>query len=147
MKKFIVAVTVVIVLGVYSCDNPRTGTNNPATDSMSTSGAAKPEIRPDNNVDNPRAAADDNEYKQGAVLVANANCKTCHAIEKKMIGPSYNMVADKYSNTEAYREEMAYKIVQGGYGRWGSVPMPAHPNISLNDAKIMAGYVLSLKTK
>ncbi len=151
MKKIltIMAVSIVTLATAVSCgSNPRNDTNNPAQDSLSTGQKSDPE-RPDNNVDNPRALTNggDPAITQGAVLVANSDCKTCHDINKKMVGPSYNMIADKYSNTEAYRDELAYKIYKGGSGRWGQVAMPAHPQISIANANLMAGYVLSLKSK
>lgn len=134
-------------MAIASCgSNPRNDTNNPAKDSL-PSGASANANRPDNNVDNPRALTNDSAYTQGAVLVANYDCKTCHAIDKKIVGPSYNMVADKYTNDVGMQDELAHKIVSGGSGRWGNIAMPAHPNVSIPDANQMAKYILSLKTK
>ena len=149
MKKILVlaGIGVVMLSAMYSCgSNPRNNTNNPAEDSLPVGKSSTPN-RPDNNVDNPRALTNDSAYVQGAVLVANNDCKTCHAIDKKQLGPSYNMIADKYENSEGMRDELAYKINKGGSGRWGTVAMPAHPNVSIPDGNLMAGYILSLKTK
>ena len=149
MKKIIAAtgISIITIIAVNGCgSNPRNNTNNPAKDSLNNGASATP--LPDNNVDNPRAQmGGDTTYTQGAVLVANNDCKTCHAIDKKIVGPSYNMIADKYSNTAGYRDELAYKIMRGGSGRWGSVAMPAHPQVSIPNGNLMAGYILSLKTK
>ncbi len=141
------AAGIVIAMTVMSCgSNPRNDTQNPAQDSLSTGATATPN-QPDNSVDNPRASTNDPAYAQGAVLVANNNCKTCHAIDKKMTGPSYNMVADRYTNDAGMRDELAHKIRVGGSGRWGNVVMPAHPQVSNDDANQMANYILSLKSK
>ncbi len=147
MKKMIVFISIIAVTGMVSCgSNPRNNTNNPAQDSLNTTGSSATQ-KSDNNVDNPRASVKDSAYVQGAVLIANNDCKTCHAINKKMTGPSYNMVADKYTNGEGMRDELAYKIVHGGSGRWGNVVMPAHPQVTITDANQMANFILSLKTK
>ena len=145
MKKLIAAASIITVFIIFSCNNPREHTANPGNDSLSTGIKANPD-RPDNNVDNPRALTMDSAYREGAVLVANHPCKTCHAIDKKLIGPSFKQVADKYTNDAGMRDELAHKIVYGGYGRWGQVRMPAQ-NVSLADANQMANYILSLKTK
>ena len=148
MKKIIALAGfgVIAFLAINGCgSNPRKETNNPAQDSMPVGQTATPN-RPDNNVDNPRALTNDPAYTEGAVLVANNACKTCHAIDTKIVGPSYNMIADKYSNTEGMRDELAYKIVKGGSGRWGNVLMPPQ-KATIAEANQMAGYILSLKSK
>lgn len=148
MKKIIVTAGfgIIVFLGINGCgSNPRKDTNNPAQDSLPVGQTATPG-RPDNNVDNPRALTNDSTYVQGAVLVANNACKTCHAIDQKIVGPSYNMIADKYSNTEGMRDELAYKIIKGGSGRWGNVVMPPQ-KATIPEANLMAGYILSLKSK
>ena len=145
MKKLISAASIATAFIIFSCTNPSQHTSNPAEDSMSTGMKANPN-RPDNDVDNPRALTMDSAYRAGAVLVANNACKTCHAIDQKIIGPSYNQVANKYTNEAGMRDELAHKIKYGGYGRWGQVRMPAQ-NVSLNDATQMANYILSLKTE
>ena len=149
MKKIIVSAGIIVAIGIISCDNPRSNTVDPAHDSLHTAKPSAPTAIavPDNNVDNPRASTSGTAYDQGAVLVANNNCKTCHAIDIKMTGPSYNQIANKYENTEGMRDELAYKIMKGGSGRWGNVVMPAHPSVSIEDGNEMAGYILSLRTK
>ncbi len=64
-----------------------------------------------------------------------------------MIGPSYQMIADKYGYNEGMVDELAKKIISGGSGRWGSVVMPPHDDINVNDAREMARYILSLSNK
>jgi cytochrome c len=80
---------------------------------------------------------------QGEALVKASDCKTCHATDQKIIGPSHLDVAKKYDFTEANVKMLAQKIITGGSGNWGEVPMTAH-DIPAADAEKMARYVLSL---
>lgn len=79
-----------------------------------------------------------------ALLKAN-NCMSCHAMDKKMVGPSYKDVAKKHNNNLADADKLAEKIIKGGSGVYGAVPMPANPKVSPEDAKKMATYILGLK--
>jgi cytochrome c len=81
---------------------------------------------------------------QGKTLVDAADCKTCHHAENKIVGPSHTDVAKKYEFTQANVTLLADKIVAGGSGVWGDIPMTPHPDISKADAEKMAMYVLSL---
>jgi cytochrome c len=66
-------------------------------------------------------------------------------VERKIVGPSYADVAAKYESTEENVAMLAQKVINGGVGNWGEVPMPAHPGLSEEDAKDMVRYVLLLK--
>lgn len=66
-------------------------------------------------------------------------------VERKIVGPSYADVAAKYEATEENITMLAQKVIAGGVGVWGEVPMPAHPGLSEEDAKDMIRYVLLLK--
>ena len=81
---------------------------------------------------------------QGESLVKASDCKTCHHPTNKIIGPAHIEVAKKYEFTEANVKMLADKIIKGGSGVWGQIPMTAHPDISQADAEKMAKYVLSL---
>ena len=81
---------------------------------------------------------------QGESLVKASDCKTCHHPTNKIIGPAHTDVAKKYDFTEANVKLLAEKIIKGGSGVWGQIPMTAHPDISEADAEKMARYVLSL---
>lgn len=85
------------------------------------------------------------DYEKGLNLIANSDCLTCHEISAKKTGPSYQEVAAKYENTEANIELLAGKIIKGGTGVWGQVPMTPHDTMSVDDAKTMVKYILSLK--
>lgn len=68
-------------------------------------------------------------------------CMTCHAVDKKVVGPAYQEVAKKYAGKSA--DELAKSIKAGGSGKWGPVPMPAQAALSDADAKTLAAWVLS----
>jgi len=81
---------------------------------------------------------------QGESLVKASDCKTCHHPINKIIGPAHTDVAKKYEFTEANVKMLAQKIIKGGSGVWGQIPMTAHVDVSEADAEKMARYVLSL---
>ena len=81
---------------------------------------------------------------QGEALVKGSDCKTCHHTVNKIIGPAHTDVAKKYDFTETNVKMLADKIIKGGVGVWGEVPMNAHPDVNQADAEKMARYVLSL---
>lgn len=82
---------------------------------------------------------------KGAQLLASSDCLGCHKEQEKLVGPAYKDVAAKYPATEENIDKLANKVITGGSGVWGSVPMSAHPNLALNDAKEMVKYILSIK--
>ena len=86
----------------------------------------------------------DDQVAQGEALVKGSDCKTCHHPINKIIGPSHTEVAKKYEFTEANVKLLADKILKGGQGVWGQIPMTPHVDITQVDAEKMARYVLSL---
>ena len=83
-------------------------------------------------------------FADNALLKKN-NCIACHAADKKLVGPSYKAVADKYRGQSDAADKLAKKIRAGGAGVWGAIPMPPHPQVSEADAKKMATYILNTK--
>ena len=79
----------------------------------------------------------------GATLIADSDCKACHAPNKKSIGPSYADISNKYRKRDRDIAILANKVINGGSGVWGETPMAAHPSISLNNARMMVAYILS----
>jgi cytochrome c len=65
-----------------------------------------------------------------ADMAQKKNCMACHATDKKLIGPSYKDVASKYAGQKDAADKLAQKILKGGSGVWGAVPMPANPQVS-----------------
>jgi len=80
---------------------------------------------------------------EGLALIEGADCLTCHKMDVRVVGPSYQEVADKY--TDADIDMLATKIIEGGKGVWGEIPMTAHTGMSKDNAKKMVEYILTLK--
>ena len=90
---------------------------------------------------------DSKTIQEGRILVDASDCKTCHHATNKIIGPAHLDVAKKYETTDANIKLLAGKIILGGSGVWGDIPMTAHTDLSQEDAEKMARYVLSLDEK
>ncbi|HVZ43435.1 MAG TPA: c-type cytochrome [Ramlibacter sp.] len=78
-------------------------------------------------------------------LAQAKNCFSCHAVDKKLVGPAYKEVAAKYAGQKDAVDKLAAKIMKGGSGVWGPVPMPANTQVNEAEAKKLAAWVLSLK--
>ncbi|HEY0894915.1 MAG TPA: c-type cytochrome [Sphingobacteriaceae bacterium] len=90
-------------------------------------------------------AAGSAEEAKGEKLIAQSDCLSCHKVSEKLVGPAYQEVAAKYEDNDKNIEYLAGKIKTGGAGVWGEVAMTPHPNLSDDDAKEMAKYILSLR--
>jgi cytochrome c len=88
---------------------------------------------------------EDPVYKKGVEIVAGSDCFTCHKIDEKNVGPAWRDVANKYADSANAVAYLSHKIINGGSGVWGQVPMAAHPTMSQEDAETLAKYVLLLK--
>ena len=80
-----------------------------------------------------------------AELARAKNCMACHAVDKKLIGPSYKDVALKYANDRNATPKLAKKVREGGVGVWGQIPMPANPQVSADEATKLVNWVLGQK--
>lgn len=78
-------------------------------------------------------------------LIAQSDCLTCHKVNETSTGPAYADVAKKYENTEANVKMLVEKVIKGGKGNWGEVPMTAHPALAEADATTIVQYILSLR--
>ena len=124
MKKMILCFAVSAAL--YACG----GNNDTKSDSANSDG---------------KDVTDDPAFIAGRDLVSKSDCFTCHKIDDVSVGPAYRKVAEKYPNTAENVTMLAGKVIKGGSGTWGTVPMTAHPAISPEDAAAMVKYVLMLK--
>ncbi|MFV0606294.1 MAG: c-type cytochrome [Niabella sp.] len=132
MKKIILSLAVITSL--VACGGGE-------TEKKSDAGASAPTSMVESN---PNASNPD--YEKGLDLVAKNQCTTCHKVDEKLTGPAYREVANKYAGADdAKITELADKIIKGGSGVWGEVPMTPHPNVSEEDAKAMVKYILLLK--
>jgi cytochrome c len=80
---------------------------------------------------------------KGADLIAKSDCLTCHKEHEKTVGPAYAEVAKKYKDSDT--DKLAQKIIKGGAGSFGDIPMSPHPDITVDDAKEMVKYILTVK--
>ena len=78
-------------------------------------------------------------------LATAKNCMACHAVDKKVVGPSFKDVAAKYAKQKDAADMLAAKIIKGGSGVWGPVPMPANAQVNPADAKKLATWILATK--
>jgi cytochrome c len=81
---------------------------------------------------------------EGADLAKAKNCLTCHAVDKKLVGPAYKDVAAKYKGDKAAPAALAAKVKAGGKGVWGEIPMPPN-NVTDDEAKKLVAWVLTQK--
>jgi cytochrome c len=78
-------------------------------------------------------------------LAQSSGCMTCHALDKKTIGPSYKEVAAKYRGQKDAEAKLIEKVKKGGSGVWGQVPMPPNGHVKDADIAAMVKYILALK--
>ncbi|AYD49438.1 cytochrome c class I [Arachidicoccus soli] len=126
---------------LISCgsNNGNTEDSGAANNSSEVAGNSNPSAKTDINKDP--------NYQKGLALVAKNGCFTCHKVDGESTGPAYVKVANKYDDNDANINMLAQKVISGGSGHWGTVPMIPHPTVSLADAKQMVKYVLMLRTK
>jgi cytochrome c len=131
MKKIILAFFCSSMI-IAACNSG--GSSSKASDSSSTTPAPAPEAT----------------ASKGLELIGASDCTTCHRLHKDApgasIGPAYSEVAAKYpSAADTTVNRLVHKIIAGGSGVWGTVPMTPHPALSEADVKEMVNYILSLK--
>lgn len=78
-------------------------------------------------------------------LAQKKNCMACHAVDKKLVGPAYKEVAAKYAKDKNAAKMLAEKIIKGGGGVWGPVPMPPNTQVSPAEAETLAKWVMTAK--
>ncbi|MBT2321252.1 c-type cytochrome [Variovorax paradoxus] len=78
-------------------------------------------------------------------LATSKNCMSCHAVDRKILGPSFKDIAAKYKDNKGAADMLAGKVIKGGSGVWGQVPMPANNQVSEADAKKLVTWILSTK--
>lgn len=90
--------------------------------------------------------SDNPDYQKGLELIGKSDCLTCHKVEEKLQGPAYRDVANKYASyPDTIVTHLAKKILSGGTGVWGEIPMIPHPALTQEEAEAMVKYVLLLK--
>lgn len=115
-----------------SCGSPESRSTSTATTPETSSAPAA-------------SSSGSSEKSAGEKLIAKADCIGCHNKVQKVIGPAYEEIAAKYPLNDDNVAHLADKIISGGKGVWGEVPMTPHASLSKDDAKEMVKYILSLK--
>ncbi len=83
-----------------------------------------------------------NAASEAEALAAKYNCKACHTVDQKLVGPSYKEIAKKYSADASAPAKLAAKIKSGGSGAWGAIPMPPN-NVPDADLKKLVDWILA----
>ncbi|SAK44819.1 cytochrome c family protein [Caballeronia temeraria] len=79
-----------------------------------------------------------------AMAIARGNaCMGCHAVDRKLVGPSFQQIAEKYKGDAQANAKLATKVKNGGAGLWGSIPMPSHPKMNDADIKAVVSWILA----
>jgi len=146
MKK--VLFTMVIAAGLYACGGGEETTEEkkPISNATTEEAAAPAMAEAPAKAEEPaKEEPKDVAKKDGKALIAGSDCRTCHKDDSKLIGPAYQDVAKKYENNAKNVKMLAEKVLNGGQGNWGEIPMAGHPNLSVDDASAMVEYILSMK--
>ncbi|MCH5600583.1 c-type cytochrome [Niabella ginsengisoli] len=83
--------------------------------------------------------------QKGKVLISYSDCFTCHKEDERSVGPAFKDIAKRYPANKAYIDYLAKKIITGGSRSWGYPVMTPHSELSMDDAKMMVTYILSIK--
>jgi len=78
-------------------------------------------------------------------LAQSKNCLACHQLDKKLVGPAYKDVAAKYKDDKDAEARLVKKVMAGGTGVWGQIPMPPNPQVSEAEAKTLVKWILAMK--
>ena len=87
-------------------------------------------------------AFSNNDDQKAFVLAKQNACLGCHAVDKKIVGPSFQSVAQKYKHDPNAPTFLKNKITKGGSGSWGVVPMPANAKLSDADLSVLVSWIL-----
>jgi cytochrome c len=85
------------------------------------------------------------DAKAGEALAKSSGCLACHTVDKKLVGPSYKEIADRYRNDKKAEASLAQKVKAGGKGAWGDIPMPPNAHVKDADIKTLVKWILSVK--
>ena len=78
-------------------------------------------------------------------LAKAKNCMACHAVSTKLVGPAFKDVAAKYAGQKDAENKLVAKVMKGGSGTWGAIPMPTNPQVSDAEAHTLIKWVLAQK--
>ena len=85
------------------------------------------------------------DAKSGEALAKSSGCFACHSVDKKLIGPGYKEIADKYRGNKTAEADLAKKVKEGSKGVWGDIQMPANAHVKDDDIRAIVQWILSIK--
>lgn len=91
------------------------------------------------------ASAHAADPKAAEALAKASGCLACHTVDKKLLGPSYKEIADKYRKDKGAEASLIKKVKEGGKGVWGDIPMTPNSHVKDEDIKTMVQWILSIK--
>jgi cytochrome c len=134
VKKFLLPFAVFGILVACNSGSDNASETTTTTDTATTAAPAATDYTSDPN------------YQKGLAIEAKSDCATCHKVNEKLVGPSFKDIATKYAGADqATIDTLASKVIHGGAGNWGQVPMTPHPDLAKEDAETVVKYVLLLK--
>lgn len=116
----------VLFTAIYACGGQGNQENNQGSQQVST-------------------AVETEQEHEGKQLLVKLGCNACHAEKRKIVGPSYLDIANKYDITEANEKYLKSKIVEGGSGVWGDIMMTPYPQLTESELKNLVDYIFTLK--
>lgn len=138
-KRAVSALAAVLLLSACGGDEQ----SEAESSSSATDAAAAPAP-----VETPPAAANEPEAVDVAALekeLQGLGCFACHAVSEKRVGPSYRDIAEKYRGQEGAAQGLTMKIIAGGGGVWGPVPMIAHPHLTPDQVTPLVEQILLIE--
>ena len=85
------------------------------------------------------------DAKTGEALAKSSGCVACHTVDKKLVGPSYQQIAERYRRDKGAEAKLIQKVKAGGKGVWGDIPMPPNAHVKDADIKTLVQWILSIK--
>jgi cytochrome c len=86
------------------------------------------------------------DYQKGLEVMAKTNCPTCHKVDEPLTGPPFRDIANKYAPaSDSVMNYLEDKIINGGTGVWGQVPMTPHPELTKPEVAALVKYIMLLK--
>jgi cytochrome c len=134
MKKYLMPFSLLVLLAACGGNDNKNSTGS----NTDTAAAEKPAATND--------ISSNPDYQKGLALIGQSDCLTCHKVSEKLTGPAYQDVANKYAGSDTAVKYLVSKIIKGGKGVWGTVPMTPHPLLAEADVEAMVKYILLLKT-
>ena len=135
---FLIALSIAVSSCAGNSDQTRNHTDS--TNAVNFNEAVKKTV----SVESPAPAVSiANSSDKGAQLIVQNDCRNCHKEQEKLIGPAFTAIAKKYTLKNI--DSLANKVIKGGAGSWGDIPMTPHPSLQRNDAKEMVAFILKMK--